>query len=87
MENQKIPPTILSAVIKTHDNYPDGLLAIPSTKGGPPRIIVPLTAQENLVNQAHVDIHHTPPESQEGSQPTVSTVLVAAHGPGHRENL
>ncbi len=58
LENQKIPPNILSTVIKTHDNYPDGLLAIPSTKGGPPRIIVPLTAQENLVNQAHVDIHH-----------------------------
>jgi hypothetical protein len=58
LENQKIPPTILSTVIETHDNYPDGLLAIPSTKGGPPRIIVPLTAQENLVNQPHVDIHH-----------------------------
>ena len=56
--NQKIPPNILSTVIKTHDNYPDGLLAIPSTKGGPARIIVPSTAQENLVKQAHVDIHH-----------------------------
>jgi hypothetical protein len=32
LENQKIPPNILSTVIKTHDNYPDGLLAIPSTK-------------------------------------------------------
>jgi hypothetical protein len=56
LENQKIPPNILSTVIKTHDNYPDGLLAIRSTKGGPHRIIVPLAAQENLVNQAHVDI-------------------------------
>jgi hypothetical protein len=58
LENQKIPQTIISTVIKTHDNYPDGLLAIPSTIGGPPRIIVPLTAQTILVNQAHVDIHH-----------------------------
>jgi hypothetical protein len=40
LENQKIPPTVLNNVIRTHDNYPDGLLAIPSTKGGPPRIIV-----------------------------------------------
>ncbi len=86
LENQKISQTIISTVIKTYDNYPDELLAIPSTKGGPPRIIVPLTSQENLVNQAHVDIH-TSPESQEGSQPTISTILVAAHGPGHRENM
>ncbi len=26
--------------------------------GGPSRIIVPLTEQENLVKQAHLDIHH-----------------------------
>jgi hypothetical protein len=58
LENQNIPQTIINTVIKKHDNYPDELLAIPSTKGGPPRIIVPLTTQENLVNQAHVNIHH-----------------------------
>ena len=40
LKNQTISQSILSNVIKTHDNYPDGLLAIPSTKGGPPRIIV-----------------------------------------------
>jgi hypothetical protein len=57
LKNQNIPQTI-NTVIKTYDNYPDGLLAIPSIKAGSPRIIVPLTAQENLVNQAHVNIHH-----------------------------
>ncbi len=41
LKNQIISQSILNNVIKTHDNYPDGLLAIPSTKGGPPRIIVP----------------------------------------------
>jgi hypothetical protein len=49
---------MLNSVIETHDNYPDGLLVILSTKGGPPRIIVPLAVQENLVKQAHSDIHH-----------------------------
>jgi hypothetical protein len=58
LKDQTISQSILSNVIKTHDNYPDGLLAIPSTKGGPPRIIVPVDAQENLVKQAHLDIHH-----------------------------
>jgi hypothetical protein len=58
LKDQTISQSILSNVIKTHDNYPDGLLAIPSTKGGSPRIIVPVEAQENLVKQAHLDIHH-----------------------------
>jgi hypothetical protein len=58
LKNQAIPQSKLIGVIKTHENYPDGLLAIPSTNGGPSRIIVPLTEQENLVKQAHLDIHH-----------------------------
>ena len=58
LKNQAIPQVTLNSVIETHENYPDGLLAIPSTKGGPPRIIVPLAEQENLVKQAHSDIHH-----------------------------
>jgi hypothetical protein len=58
LESQDISPATLKTVIKTYDNYPDGLLAIPSTKGGPPRLIVPVTAQENLIKQAHLDIHH-----------------------------
>jgi hypothetical protein len=58
LENQDISPPILNNIIETHDNYPDGLLAIPSNKGGPPRLIVPVTAQENLMKQAHLDIHH-----------------------------
>ncbi len=58
LKDHTISQSILSNVIKTHDNYPDGLLAIPSTKGGSPRIIVPVEAQENLVKQAHLDIHH-----------------------------
>ncbi len=58
LKDQAIPQVTLNSVIETHENYPDGLLAIPSTKGGPPRIIVPLAEQENLVNQAHSDIHH-----------------------------
>jgi hypothetical protein len=47
LKDQTISQSILSNVIKTHDNYPDGLLAIPSTKGGSPRIIVPVEVQEN----------------------------------------
>jgi hypothetical protein len=58
LENQDISPAILNNIIETHDNYPDGLLAIPSNKGGPPRLIVPVTAQENLIKQGHLDIHH-----------------------------
>ncbi len=55
---QNISQSVVQTIIKTHDNYRDGLLAIPSTKGGPPRIIVPASAQEGLVTQAHLDIHH-----------------------------
>ena len=58
LTNQNISRSVKQTIIKTHDNYPDGLLAIPSTKGGPPRIIVPLSEQEGLVKQAHLDIHH-----------------------------
>ncbi len=58
LKDKVIPQVTLNSVIETHENYPDGLLAIPSTKGGPPRIIVPLAVQENLVKQAHSDIHH-----------------------------
>jgi hypothetical protein len=58
LENQDIYPATLKTVIKPYDNYPDGLLAIPSTKGGQPRLIVPVTAQGNLIKQAHLDIHH-----------------------------
>ncbi len=58
LQNQVISQSILNNVIKTHDNYPDGLLAIPSTKGGSPRIIVPVEAQEGLVKKAHLDINH-----------------------------
>jgi hypothetical protein len=43
----------LNGVIKPHEHYPDGLFDIPSTNGGPSRIIVPLTEHENLVKQAH----------------------------------
>jgi hypothetical protein len=58
LENQDISPATLKTVIKAYDNYPDGLLAIPSTKGGSPRLIVPVVAQENLIKQVHLDIHH-----------------------------
>jgi hypothetical protein len=58
LENQDISPATLKTMIKAYDNYPDGLLAIPSTKGGSPRLIVPVAAQENLIKQAHLDIHH-----------------------------
>jgi hypothetical protein len=58
LENQDISPATLKTVIKADDNYPDGLLAIPSTKGGSPRLIVPVAAQENLIKQVHLDIHH-----------------------------
>ena len=58
LTNQNISQAVAQTIIKAHDNYPDGLLAIPSTKGGPPRIIVPVSAQEGLVTQAHLDIHH-----------------------------
>jgi hypothetical protein len=47
LENQDISPATLKTVIKAYDNYPEGLLAIPSTKGGSPRLIVPVVAQEN----------------------------------------
>jgi hypothetical protein len=58
LKDQAILQVTLNSVIETHENYPDGLLTIPSTKGGPPRITVPLAEQENLVKQAHSDIHH-----------------------------
>jgi hypothetical protein len=58
LKDQIISQSTLSNAIKAHDNYPDVLLAIPSTKGGSSRIIVPVDAQENLVKQAHLDIHH-----------------------------
>ncbi len=58
LKDQIIPQATLNGVIETHENYPDGLLAIPSTKGGQPRIVVPLIAQRSLVKQAHLDIHH-----------------------------
>jgi hypothetical protein len=81
LKDQIISQSILSNVIKTHDNYPDGLLAIPSTKGEPPRIIVPVEAQENLVKQAHLDIHQQ--KSPKGAQSSVPAVLVASHGQRH----
>jgi hypothetical protein len=58
LKDQTIPQSTLNGVIETHENYPDGPLAILSTNGGPSRIIVPITEQENLVKQAHLDIHH-----------------------------
>jgi hypothetical protein len=58
LEKQDISPAVLNNIIETHDNYPDELLAIPSNKGGPPRLIVLVTVQENLIKQAHLDIHH-----------------------------
>jgi hypothetical protein len=76
LSNQNLSQSVAQTIIKTHDNYPDGLLAIPSTKGGPPRIIVPASAQEGLVTQAH----HTPSESQKSAQHTVPTLLVASDG-------
>jgi hypothetical protein len=57
--NQKIPKTIKSQIITSHENYPDGLMAVPSSKEGrAPRIIVPVDVQKDLVMQAHLDIHH-----------------------------
>ncbi len=58
LEDQGISPKILNNIIQTHDNYPNGKLAIPSIKGGPLRLIVLVTAQDNLMKQAHLDIHH-----------------------------
>jgi hypothetical protein len=40
LKDHTIPQSTLNGVIETHENYPDG---------GPSRIIVPLTEQENLV--------------------------------------
>ena len=57
--NQKIPKTIKSQIITSHENYPDGLMAVPPSKEGrAPRIIVPVDVQKDLVIQAHLDIHH-----------------------------
>ncbi len=48
-----------SQISTSHEKYPDGLVAIPSSKeGGAPRIIFPVDVQRDLVLQAHLDIHH-----------------------------
>jgi hypothetical protein len=57
--NQEISKSLKSQIITSHEKYPDGLMAIPSTKeGGAPRIIVPVDVQRDLILQAHLDIHH-----------------------------
>jgi hypothetical protein len=76
LKDQTIPQSTLNGVTETHENYPDRLLAIPSTNGGPPRIIVSLTTHENLLKQAQ-PLKHSSSESQKGSQPAPSIILVA----------
>ena len=45
-------------VISSVEGYPDGLLGVPGLNGGPPRIIVPVGAQKELVMKTHRSIHH-----------------------------
>ena len=55
---QNIPQGIMRTVISPYEGHPEGLKAIPSSRGGPPRIIVPLKEQSRLVNEVHKEIHH-----------------------------
>jgi transposase InsO family protein len=56
--DQEIPKTIMDKMISDYPNYPSGLLVLPTTDQGAPRVLVPKYVQHNLVMQAHLDIHH-----------------------------
>ena len=58
LDGQKMPPNVHKSIISSIEGYPDGLLGIPSDTGGPPRIIVPVSAQKELVLKTHRSIHH-----------------------------
>ena len=58
LSDQPLPDIKTDALISSLEGYPDGLLAVPSTTGGKPRIIVPIREQKSLVMQTHEDIHH-----------------------------
>ena len=55
---QNIPKTIMDRLVENHPDYPNGLLVLPTSDKGMPRVLVPRHIQYNLVIQAHLDIHH-----------------------------
>jgi hypothetical protein len=58
LEQQSVPKTIMDRLIADHPDYPNGLLVLPTSEKGVPRVLVPRRVQCDLVLQAHLDIHH-----------------------------
>ena len=58
LEEQNVPKTIMDQLVADHPDYPNGLLVLPTSEKGIPRVLVPRRVQYDLVLQAHLDIHH-----------------------------
>ncbi len=56
--NQNIPDSLQSQLQDNHSDFPSGLLVLPTSDKGVPRIVVPKYIQHDLIMQAHLDIHH-----------------------------
>ncbi len=69
VDESEHPKIVETAIITSHEKYPDGLMAIPPIKeGGTPRIIVPIDVQRDL---------HSPSKPQQSVQAIVSLILLA----------
>jgi hypothetical protein len=55
---QSVPDSLQSQFQDNHPDFPEGLLVLPTSDKGSPRIVVPKYEQRDLVLQAHADIHH-----------------------------
>ncbi len=58
LEEQSVLKTIMDRLIADRPDYPNGLLVLPTSEKGVPRVLVPRRVQSDLVLQAHLDIHH-----------------------------
>ena len=58
LEGQSVPDSLQSQFQDNHSDFPEGLLVLPTSDKGSPRIVVPKYVQRDLVLQAHADIHH-----------------------------
>ncbi len=58
LTGQSVPDSLKSQFQSNHPDFPDGLLVLPTSDKGLPRIVVPKYVQRDLVMQAHLDIHH-----------------------------
>jgi hypothetical protein len=56
--DQNIPDSLQSQFQDNHLDFPSGLLVLPTSDKGIPRIVVPKYVRHDLIVQAHLDIHH-----------------------------